>query len=66
MVRIDCDRLSACGVGRLGLAVDVDLDAGGAARAVVGDEQVRPDAGLHLSSCVDDLERRLPATGVTR
>ena len=35
-------------VGRLELSVDVDLDPGGAARAVVGDEEVSPDAGSHM------------------
>src|SRR4051812_6499766 len=35
-------------VSRLELSVDVDLESGGAARAVVSDEHVTPGAGDHM------------------
>ena len=41
-VRIVPFRVSACDLDRPGLAVDVDLDPGGLARAVVGDEDMVP------------------------
>ena len=48
-VRIGCGQAIGVVVGRLRLAVEVDLDAGGLARAVVSDEEVSPDAGFYLT-----------------